>query len=172
MDTSIKGYDLFWHFYNNNAEFKKIIDEGMESGKIRFFNETEWEKIESQNFSYNLKKDDVVIDTFIKVFESGYNIGFCARCSKLLSYSYNDVDIVNGYFPLLKGTLNSPTGKHTWLENYNSIIDTTLLLVIDKSLKEKLGYSDLFRTTSFDLNSDHIYQVEKDRATDTNLKRQ
>ena len=45
------------------------------------------------------------------------------------------------YYQFLKGTLNAEKeGGHYWLETPKSIIDTSLMLVIDKSLKNKLRY--------------------------------
>ena len=71
------------------------------------------------------------------MFLLGYNIGNCVGATRQLSYSYNGVDIVSGILPILKGSLNAlKECGYCWLEALNKIIDTSLMLVIDKSLKE------------------------------------
>ena len=106
------------------------------------------------------------------MFLMGYNIGNCVGITRQLSYSYDECDIVSGILPLLKGTLNArELGGHTWLEVGNSIIDTSLMLVIDKSLKDVLGYKEEERLTSFNLKQNMIYQKRKEFVNDENLKR-
>lgn len=161
----IKGYDLLKDLCNNNNTLKQIILEGFKNGTIRLFNEEEWDKINSQNFvppSSELKK-------FSDIFLLGLNIGSCVFTSKQLSYSYDNVDRVSGIVPFLKGTKNSPNGGHAWLENDTSIIDTSLMLVIDKSLKSELGYIEEIRLTSEDLLNDSIYQARKKFVNDKSI---
>ena len=118
MNTDLKCYELFKKLYEENENFKKIIDENM-NDKIRFFSEEEWDKIKEQNFMSPVKE----LNEFIDMFTLGYNIGNCAGTSRQLSYSYNDVDIVSGILPMLKGTLNAEKeGGHVWLENDKYII--------------------------------------------------
>ena len=168
MDTNIKAYELFWDLYNTNSGFKKLISENMENGKIRFFNDEEWNRINSQNFVS--PTDDM--NEFIDMFLLGYNIGNCVGASMQLSYSYNNVDIVSGILPILKGTRNAEKeGGHCWLETPNCIIDTTLMLVIDKSLKKDLGYIEEQRITSSNLNKMIGYRARKEFVNDTNIRR-
>ena len=104
------------------------------------------------------------------MFSLGYNIGNCVGTSRQLSYSYCNVDIVSGIFPLLKGTLNAEKeGGHCWLETTTNIIDTSLMLVIDKSLKNKLGYIEEQRLTAFQLANSPNYQARKEFVNDKNL---
>lgn len=96
------------------------------------------------------------------MFLLGYNIGNCVGTSIQLSFSYNKVDIVSGILPILKGTLNAEKeGGHCWLETPESIIDTTLMLVIDKSLKSDLGYIEEQRHTYKDLSNSSRYLARK-----------
>lgn len=166
MDTNIKAFSLFMEIYHKNSDFHKIINENFGNGKIRFFNDEEWDKINSQNFVSPIKE----MKEFRDMFLLGYNIGNCVGASRQLSYSYNNVDIVSGILPILKGTLNAEKeGGHCWLETPNNIIDTSLMLVIDKSLKNTLGYIEEQRLTSFQLATSPTYQSRKDFVNDRNL---
>lgn len=172
MDTNGKAFELFWTIYNNNSEFAKLIDENFENGKIRFFSDEELKKIDSQNFVSPIKK----MKEFRDMFELGYNIGNCVGASRQLSYSYNNVDIVSGILPILKGTRNAEKeGGHCWLETPLTIIDTSLMLVIDRSLKGNFGYKEEQRICSYELASSPRYQARKefvnDRSINSNKKR-
>lgn len=168
MDTSIKAYNLFWELYYNNTNFKIIIDINLANKKIRFFNEEEWDKIKEQNFI----SPDPNIKDFQDIFLLGYNIGNCGGTSRQLSYSYDDVDRVTGTLPMLKGTLNAEKqGGHQWLETKDKIIDTSLMLVIDKSLKDKLGYIEEERLTAEQLKHMTNYQEKKEFTLDQSLKK-
>ena len=161
MDINSKAYELFWEFYNNNDKFKNLIDINFSLGKVRFFNDQEFEKINSQNFILPIELEDV--QEFIDMFRLGYNIGNCVGMSRQLSYSYNNVDIVAGILPILKGTLNAEReGGHCWLEDDRHIIDTSLMLVIDKSLKDDFGYIEEERLTSSKLRLMQNYQARKE----------
>lgn len=104
------------------------------------------------------------------MFLLGYNTGNCVGASRQLSYSYDNVDIVSGILPILKGTLNAEEeGGHCWLETSDKIIDTSLMLVIDKSLKNSIGYIEEQRLTSSQLASSTYYQARKDFVNDRNL---
>lgn len=167
MDPNIKAFDLFNDLYNNNADFKNIIDRNKENGKIRKFNDLEWDKIKSQNFV----SDIPLMKEFIDMFVLGYNIGNCAGASIQLSYSYDDVDIVSGILPMLKGTRNAEKeGGHVWLERDGLLIDTSLMLVMDISLKNELGYIEEQRITSFQLANGYQYQARKEFVNDKSLK--
>ena len=94
---------------------------------------------------------------FKKIIES--NLGNCVGTSRQLSYSYNNVDIVSGILPILKGTLNAEKeGGHCWLETPTSIIDTSLMLVIDKSIKDEIGYMEEQRVSHVQVLSSKNYQ--------------
>ena len=127
----------------------------------------EWNKINSQNFVSHIPE----MKEFIDMFTLGYNIGNCVGTSRQLSYSYNDVDIVSGILPILKGTKNAEQlGGHCWLETRKYIIDTSLLLVIDKSLKEELGYIEEQRIKSYQLANSPRYQARKEYVNDPYIK--
>lgn len=166
MDTNSKAFALFWEICHKKNDFYKIINENFANGKIRFFNDNEWNKINNQNFVSTMKE----MKEFRDMFLLGYNIGNCVGTSRQLSYSYHNVDIVSGILPILKGTLNAEReGGHCWLETPDNIIDTSLMLVIDKSLKNDLGYIEEQRLTSSQLASSPIYQARKEFVNDKNL---
>ena len=163
-----KAFTLFWQLYDNNLSFKKLIEKYKLSNQIRFFGDEEWEKIKNQNF-LPVSPD---VKEFIDMFALGYNIGNCVGASMQLSYSYNDVDIVSGILPILKGTRNAlKEGGHCWLETKTSIIDTSLMLVMDKKLKEEFGYIEEQRITAYALNTSERYQKRKEFALDPAFKR-
>lgn len=167
MDTDIKAYELFWNLYHHNDHFHKLIDENMKSGKIRFFNDDEWSKINDQNFIPPIPQ----MKNFADMFLLGHNIGNCVGASWQLSYSYDDVDIVSGILPVLKGTRNAEKeGGHCWLENESYIIDTSLMLVIDKSLKQEFGYIEEQRLTASSLKTSPTYIARKEFVNDQSLK--
>ena len=167
MVTNIKAYGLFWNLYNNDDDFHNLVDKGMKENKIRFFDETEWDKIYSQNFVSPIKE----MREFVDMFLLGYNIGNCVGAIRQLSYSYYDADIVSGILPILKGTLNAEKeGGHCWLETPDSIIDTSLMLVIDKSLKDDFGYIEEQRLTCYQLSRMPLYQARKEFANDKEIR--
>ena len=168
METDIKAYDLFWDLYKKNDSFRSVVDSGMSSNMIRFFDDDLWDKIKSQNF---ISYDDRMKE-FVDMFLLGYNIGNCVGASRQLSYSFNDVDIVSGVLPIIKGTLNAEKeGGHCWLENDYFIIDTSLMLVIDKSLRDDFGYIEENRITKESLRRSQVYQARKDFVNDNELRR-
>ncbi len=168
METDIKAYDLFWDLYKKNDSFRSVVDSGMSSNMIRFFDDDLWNKIKSQNF---ISYDDRMKE-FVDMFLLGYNIGNCVGASRQLSYSFNDVDIVSGVLPIIKGTLNAEKeGGHCWLENDYFIIDTSLMLVIDKSLRDDFGYIEENRITKESLRRSQVYQARKDFVNDNELRR-
>lgn len=163
---NFKGYDCLKKVFELNPEFKKLILENVELGKIRYFSDEEWDKIKEQNYG----SPHPEVKSFYDIFRLGGNEGNCTGCSKQLSYSYNNVSIAGGLLPILIGTRNSPNGEHTWLENDKEIIDTSLLLIIDKSLKEKIGYKMENIYSSTILNSDPRYSARKQFVNDRNLR--
>ena len=167
MQTDIKAYDLFWKLYNTNTQFKELVSLGLLTEKVRFFNDEEWNKIKSQNFISPISE----MNEFMDMFLLGYNIGNCVGAIRQLSYSYNNADIVSGILPILKGTLNAEEqGGHCWLETPTTIIDTTLMLVIDKSLKSNFGYIEEQRLTYSQLLGSPRYQARKEFVNDSSLK--
>ena len=163
-----KGYDFLEELLESNKEFKDIIDKYIDEGKIRKFNDNEWDKIKEQNYISNIDN----VNSFYDMFSLGYNKGNCVGMSMQLSYSYDNVDIVSGTLPILKGTLNAEKeGGHCWLETNNSIIDTSLLLVIDKSLKDIMGYNEEQRITARELKISNRYQARKEFTNDKNLRK-
>jgi len=168
MQPDSKAFELFWQIYNSDEHFKEVVSTNMESGKIRFFNEEEWNKINSQNYMPRMNG----VKEFIDVFTLGYNIGDCVGTSKQLSYSYNNVDIVAGTVPIFIGTLNAEKeGGHRWLETPTHIIDTSLMLVIHKSLKSEIGYVEEERITSYQLSTNHQYQMRKEFVNDPSFRK-
>lgn len=163
----MKAYDLFLELYRNNLQFKELVINGFITSSIRFFSEEEWQKITSQNYIAPVND----ISNFAEMFAKGYNIGDCVGISWQLSYSYDDVDIVAGIMDYLKGTKNSLNGGHRWLETKDYIIDTSLMLVINKELKEKFGYHEEQRLTASNLKKMPYYQIRKEFVNDNNLKR-
>ncbi len=167
MDYGL-AFKLNEELYNNNIEFKKLIDIYTKTNQVRYFGDSEYQKIISQNFI------PIVPDAkeFIDMFRLGYNSGNCAMMARILSYSYDDVDIVSGVLPLLKGTFNAEKeGGHVWLEDNYNIIDTSLMLVIDKSLKKEFGYIEEERLTAADLRKSPRYMARKEFVRDTSLQK-
>ena len=163
-----KAYCLLICLCKMNEEFRKIFDDNILSKKIRFFDEEEWSKIKKQNFISPIKE----MNTFEDLFILGYNIGNCVGTSWQLSFSYSNVDIVSGVLPMLKGTLNAEKeGGHCWLETNKYIIDTSLMLIVDKSLKDEIGYIEEQRITYSQLLSSRNYRVRKEFVNDTSFKK-
>lgn len=170
MDTDSKAYEMFWELFNSNDDFNRLVRDNLDSGKIRFFGTEEWDKINSQNFIPNPDAPDDLRE-FIDMFRLGYNIGNCVGTAKQLSYSYNNVDIVSGILPILKGTLNAEKeGGHCWLETPSCIIDTSLMLIIDKSLRELFGYHEEQRLTAEALSHSSTYMARKAFVNDASLR--
>ena len=157
-----KCYDTFKKLLNNNDSFKETITNGITEGKIYGFNKELWKKLAEQNLRSHAVK------SFVDVFEAGANQGYCTVCAKQVSYSLDNCYICGGILPVLKGTINCPDGSHTWIEYGNTIIDTTLMLIIDNSLKEALGYIEENR---YNPNDDKMYSATKDFTNDSSLKR-
>ena len=152
----------------NNEKFRKTILKGIIEGKISGFSEELWNKLKEQNIRAP------GINDFTEIFRDGYNQGYCTVCSKQLSYSLISCNICGGTLPILTGTINCPKGDHTWIENDNYIIDTTLMLIIDKTYINEIGYeldnkyNPNIRTPYYDNSS---YLAAKDYATDKSIKR-
>lgn len=158
------GDSLKNELLSKDEHFAKIIDNYKTEGLIFNFDQEEWDKINSQNFPD-------LPGGFIEVFERGINIGNCAATCKRMSYSYDNINIVTGTLPILKGTTGSPLGGHAWLEDNKYIYDTTLLLKIDKCIKDKLGYKDEVVLTWDKLMNDPFYYARREFVNDKSLKK-
>lgn len=163
ITESRKEYKCFLELkklLNENKDFKKIVEDGINKGLIRGFDEELWKKIFSQNIRG--------ISNFVNVFRDGANLGYCTVASKQLSYSLDDCFIVGGVLPLLEGTVNCEDGSHTWIVYNGEIIDTTLMLIIKEEYATKLGYIEENR---YNPNLDPIYLATKEFTNDVNLKK-
>ena len=158
--NNYKCFDLLKKLYNNNIEFRKVIDNGVLNNKIQGFPEELWTKIHEQNIRG--------IPNFELVFQDGANIGYCTVASKQLSYSLDNPYICGGTVKYLENTTNSIDGSHTWILDNGKIIDTSLMLIIDKTYAHELGYNEENR---YNPNIDPIYNATKDFTLDTSLKR-
>lgn len=166
MEDNIKGYDLLRSILQSDENFNRIFRENL-GNKIRFFDEREWSKIDSQNYASIIPG----VNNLRDVFELGYNIGDCVGISTALSYSYDDVDMVAGTVEMLKGTKNAEKeGGHRWLETPREVIDTSLMLVFDKSLKRVLGYREEMRLTADALKRNPLYQTRKEFVNDPSIR--
>jgi len=150
-----KCYEELRKLINNNESFRNFLLEGCINGKITGFTEDIWEKIKNQNIRR--------INSFEEVFRDGANIGYCTVAAKQLSYSFENCYLCGGVLPILKGSKNCEDGSHTWLEVQNKIIDTTLMLVIDKDYAIKLGFNEQNR---YNPNLDPVYLAAKEFTND------
>ena len=167
MSENFFGYQLLDDLTSKNEEFAKKINKGLENGLLRKFDEREWNLIKEQNFVSFLPN----VNSFYDIFKLGYNIGDCVGVSRQLSYSYDGVDIVSGRLPILIGTKNAELeGGHCWLEKENYIIDTSLLLIIDKSYEKEIGYIEEQRIRSYQLGSNSLYSSRKEFVRDSSIK--
>lgn len=158
--SEYKCYDLLKQLLKDNEEFRNIIIEGINENKITGFTEEIWNKINKQNI--------IGGHNFQDYFQNGFNIGNCTKTSIQLSYSLDYPYICGGTLNILKGTLNSSDGKHTWIIDNNKIIDTSLMLIIDKDYYLKLGYKEENRRNP---NTDPRYNSIKDFTNDESLKK-
>lgn len=155
-----KGTQIMRELITKNETFRELIIEGIKTGNIYSWSEELWEKLDKQNFMENYEK-------ISDAFSCGHNLGRCLTYSKYVSYSFPlGCKIASGIVEFLKGTINSPEGKHTWIENDGKIYDTTFMIVINLPYVKKLKYKHQFIS---DPNKDKYYSVEKEFANDTNL---
>ncbi len=153
-------YSLLSSLLKRNPDFREVVAEGIKTGKIHGFTEEMWKKINDQNCRSK--------DTFDDVFRLGYNIGDCTGSTIQYSYSLNYPMICGGELPILRGTKNSPDGRHTWISDGGKIIDTSLMLVIDEDFAPRLGYIEQNRNNPT-LNP--RYLAAKDFANDPEIRR-
>lgn len=155
-----KGTQIMRELLENNDSFRKIIIEGIKTSNINMWPEELWKKLDNQNFR---EKYELVS----AAFKAGHNLGRCLVYSEYVSYSMPlGCLITSGTVDYLKGTFNSPEGKHTWIEYENVIYDTTFMICINKKYLGKLGYKEIYKT---DPNKNPMYSSGKDFANDTFL---
>lgn len=159
-NSSMKGTNLLNELLQN-PKFKLVIEKGILTGKITGFSEDFFLKMEKQNCrSYSSLR---------KIFEDGKNIGTCNQTSTLISYMFNDANLLGGVNSFFVGTPASDDGRHSWLETKNILIDTSLMLFIDKSFAEDMGYKENLRISQSDLRKNKLYTIAKDYACDYSL---
>ena len=157
-----KCYDTFKTLLETNEAFRNVISQGITDGKIAGFDTEIWQGLAEQNLRSPMVK------SFVDVFEAGANQGYCTVCAKQFSYSLDTCYLCGGVLPILKGTANCPDGSHTWIEYQDKIIDTTLMLIIDTSLKNNLGYIEENR---YNPNEDKVYSAAKEFTNDASLRK-
>lgn len=157
-----KGISLFCKLCQTNPEFFTLVREGILVETIKPFSDQDWDKINNQNIRG--------IDNFETVFKLGLNIGNCTNASRQLSYSYNDVSLCSGTNDFLIGTQNALSGEHSWLEDRNDIIDTTLMVRINKIWSAKFKYNLEVIFSPSDLSGSPIYSAAKEFANDPYIK--
>ena len=153
-------YSVLKSLLNDNESFRKLIEKGIEEGKIRGFDSELWKKIANQNIRR--------LNSFEDVFIEGANIGYCTVAVKQLSYSLETCYICGGILPLLKGTKNCEDGSHTWLLYKGEIIDTTLMIIIKEGYAKSLGYAEENR---YNPNTDSVYLAAKNFTNDEDLRK-
>jgi len=117
-----------------NPKFKATYDYGIKTGLILHFDDL---FIESMKDIYIDSIDCSLYD----YFKRGDNIGFCLQACNYISEMFSEFEIYKGLLPAISGTRRSPNGEHAWLISEGTIYDTSLLLQIDESLSEQLGYN-------------------------------
>ena len=157
-----KCYDTLKELLGKDDKFREIVASGIKAGKVEGFNLELWQRLAEQN----LRSPGV--NSFVDVFIQGANQGYCTVCAKQVSYSLDTCYLCGGVLPILKGTINSPDGSHTWIEYDNKIIDTTLMLIFDTDLKDAFGYIEENR---YNPNYDKVYSATKEFTNDTSLRK-
>lgn len=157
-----KCYDLIKNILKNNDEIANIINDGLISGKIRGFDENLLQKFNELNIRWPVKDLD-------EVLKMGGNIGGCTTMAYQLSFLFDNCYKCAGFLPIVKGTKNSDDGRHTWVESENGwIFDTSLMLIIHNSYKDKLGYIENIRELYSSLR---FYSIQKEFALDKSIKK-
>lgn len=155
-------YDTLRQLLDSNEEFKNILIENILENNITGFSNELWKKLKTQNIRV------AGINSFLDVLKDGYNQGYCTVASKQVSYSLNNCYICGGTLPILSGTINCPDGSHTWIEQDDWIIDTTLMLFIKAKVKNKFGYNEENR---YNPTVDAIYNSTKKFVNDRSFSR-
>ena len=155
-----EGASLTKSLYENNFEFKRLIDFGFEHGLIKGFDND----LFAQMDELNMRGKGVLSDAF----KVGANIGACTSASKLVSFIFYRCNIAGGTNRFLIGTKNSKGGSHTWVVGSdNKIYDTTFMLIIDSNYALNMGYT-LERIDN--PNIDQFYSSAKEFALDKNIR--
>ena len=160
--SEYKCFDTLKNLLDQNEDFQNVVTDGFLNGEITGFSEELWNKLDKQNIRAR------GVNSFLEVFRDGANIGYCTVCAKQVSYSLDHCYICGGVLPILIGTANCVDGSHTWIESDDKIIDTTLMLVMDKKYAQKIGYIEENR---YNPNLDPIYSATKDFTLDSNFRK-
>ena len=155
-----KCFDLLKDKLTTDEEFRDIVIEGINQGKIKKFPRELFDKVCDQNMNAPFKP--------IQIFIDGANLGACTTMSKIVSYSLPTCEICGGTLSILEGTKNSPDGRHTWISYQGHIIDTSLMLDISESYMNNLGYNEENRINP---NLSPIYGASKDFANDKSCRK-
>lgn len=134
-NDEFRGFDLLNYLRFKSSDFDNIITLGLRTGFIRKFNDLEWDKVSSIDYSM-----DGCFSDFLSFFREGYNIGASECVVKMLYKKYNDIDIVHGRLPILDNVIYSNDNSHWWLETDEYVIDPSLLLMIHPLYRDKMGY--------------------------------
>lgn len=94
------------------------------------------------------------------IFDDGYNIGNCLLTANYVSSVIPEASICTGRVDILKGTKNSPKGDHVWIETDDEIIDTTLMISVDKENYISSHYELESRITPHFLPDEISYQSD------------
>jgi len=151
-----KCFDLLRELLKNE-EFAGMVKRGIEEGMISGFSTDVWTKIYNHNIG-------IYESYFDEDFKKGYNIGDCSKFSQRLCYSYDNL-FCGGTLSWLKGTRNSPDGRHMWMVSRGYIYDTSLMLVIDERFAQEFGYIqmgkyDISKSAFYDATYDQIFDKE------------
>lgn len=158
---SYKCFSMLKYYYDNDPEFAEFIRNGVLSGKVIGYDDELWNKMASLNV-----RDSI---NFEEAFGEGFNVGNCTKFSRYLSYCFSYPQICGGTLPLIKGSKNSPDGRHTWISFKGMIYDTSLMLIMEEVYAKKgLKYDEENR---YNPNFSPSYSVAKDFATDRNFRR-
>ena len=121
------------------------IKEYMENGEIKTFEE----------FEYNGKTllertKDINVESYssmYELFQRGHHIGNCGHTSRFIGIMFENPLFHTGKADCLQGTKNSEDGGHAWIETeidkQKYIIDTSMLLVIPKKLKDTFKFKNI-----------------------------
>lgn len=155
-----KCFDILKQKLKEDSKFYELIKEGINDGLITKFPRDLFDNVCAQNIRAPFKP--------IQLFVDGANIGNCTIMSKIVSYSLDNCYICGGTLKAIKGTKNSPDGRHTWISYNGKIIDTSLMIQINEQLMNKLGYIEENR---YNPNQDHIYLAAKEFANDNTINK-
>lgn len=158
---SYKCFEMLKYYYDTDPEFAEFLKSGVLSGKVIGYDDELWNKMASLNV-----RDSI---NFEEAFGEGFNVGNCTKFSKYLSYCFSYPQICGGTLPLIKGSKNSPDGRHTWISFKGMIYDTSLMLIMEEAYAKKgLKYDEENR---YNPNFSPSYSAAKDFATDRNFRR-